>query len=185
MVVLISGKYVEHHPAVKLTDLRVGDSELPHDLSRLLIAVRAGLVEVKVRHRTQRLHMPFAAGQRVTVKAPRHKMIPALFLIQPALIHPDPGILRHQVIGILDSRMLRGIVALFVAVFVHTVELDEPVTVTLARLDLAGANIACLLIPRDDCFCPGSARGGADLDDLLHGIFPDHNMHILTGAQNV
>ena len=89
-----------------------------------------------MRDRPQRLHMQLSARVRIPVKAPRHEMMPSMFLIDPALLHLQPGRARHQRIGILDPRILRRIGSLFVAVHLNAVKLDQPIAVPRSRIDL-------------------------------------------------
>ena len=81
MVFLISGKDIKKHQTKELADFCVGETELPHYLSSLLIAVCAGQVEIKVRHAAQGLHMVFCTCYRIAVKSTCHEMITAAFFV--------------------------------------------------------------------------------------------------------
>ena len=185
MVVLVPGQHVEHHPPVKLADFRSGDPQPPHHLGCLFVAVHAGLIEIKMSDGAQRLHVQLPSGLRLPVESPGHKVKAPLLLIQPAIAHSNSGVAGHQVIAILNSRILRGVLPLFVAVTADAVKFHQPVIISFSRLDLAGANVAGLLVPGDNRLGAGAAGRGAHLNDFLHGIFAGRDVHFLPGSQDL
>lgn len=82
--------------------------------------------------------------------------------------HNQTGSNGHQVVSVLDPAEAFRVTE-FAGLVAH-VELQQPVAVALGSWDLARADLACLVIDRDDRLGPGAAGGGADLEQLLQGF---------------
>ena len=115
MVVLVARHDVESHAAKLLLRRRHRQPEPADHQQCLLVSLRPGLVEIKMRHRPERLQVQLRPAIK-SIKAPRHEMPPPVFLQQPTLAHRDPRGPRHQRIRILDHTVAFRICPLFVII---------------------------------------------------------------------
>ncbi len=141
MIVLVARDDVEGHAPELLLGSFGAEAESADDRERLLIGVGAGLGEVQVRERGQRLHVALAAAL-IAVEAPGHEVPPAVLFQQPAFAHLDAGGTGHVRVGELDGAValrvgedLAGLIA------GDAVELQQPVLEARAERQLAGAHL--------------------------------------------
>ena len=135
MVVLVPANDVEHHAAELLFHFAHGKIQPPDDLKCLLITVGTGLVEIKVGHRAEGLHVKLVTS-RQSVKTARHEVTETIFFEQTTLAHLDAGIGCHLVIGVLDRAVTLRILQFPVFIACNAIEFEEPVLETLPGINL-------------------------------------------------
>ena len=87
--------------------------------------------------------------------------------MQPAFRHPDPGVARHQVIGVLDPAVALRAGELRIFFFVNAVELEDPVLEPLLGIDLSRPELARLRIEGQHGLGPCAAGGGTHGEDVF------------------
>ena len=75
-------------------------------------------------------------------------MIPPILFEQTTFLHVDTGLLRHQVVGVLDPAIVAPRAQ--IKVLANAIELQEPLFEALCSIELPAADCICPRIPGDD-----------------------------------
>ena len=129
MVVMVPGKHIEDHSFEESDYIVLRKAQLSHYPGGTLVAVRPAAVEIIVSKGTQCLHVYLVMSLCVPVETTCHEVESSVFFEKKALLHIDSGILCHEIVCVLDSGVLRPVIAFFVSVSADTVEFDQPITI--------------------------------------------------------